>query len=146
MPTNPEAILDPELFFTPAVSGDPGTPCLRVAHLVLCLSLRGIPWTQSSSSSSWFFCWAAADSTGAAGADRDRASRSHGGTTMKWMGTFFLGYVLLLAGIVAALWKVGVLANVSGVWIAIGTVIALGVGLMVAVANSGRKETIQIDK
>jgi hypothetical protein len=65
---------------------------------------------------------------------------------MKWMGTFFLGYVLLLAGIVAALWKVGVLANVSGVWIAIGTVIALGVGLMVAVANSGRKETIQIDK
>jgi len=65
---------------------------------------------------------------------------------MKWTGTFFLGYVLLLAGIVAALWKVGVLANVSGVWIAIGTVIALGVGLMVAVANSGRKETIQIDK
>jgi len=65
---------------------------------------------------------------------------------MKWMGIFFLGYVLLLAGIVAALWKVGVLANVSGVWIAIGTVIALGVGLMVAVANSGRKETIQIDK
>ena len=65
---------------------------------------------------------------------------------MKWMGTFFVGYVLLLAGIVAALWKVGVLANVSGVWIAIGTVIALGVGLMVAVANSGRKETIQIDK
>ena len=65
---------------------------------------------------------------------------------MKWMGTFFVGYVLLLAGIAAALWKVGVLANVSGVWIAIGTVIALGVGLMVAVANSGRKETIQIDK
>ena len=65
---------------------------------------------------------------------------------MKWMGTFFLGYVLLLAGIVAALWKVGVLANVSGVWIAIGTVIALGVGLMVAVANSGTKESIQIGK
>ena len=65
---------------------------------------------------------------------------------MKWMGTFFVGYVLLLAGIAAALWKVGVLANVSGGWIAIGTVIALGVGLMVAVANSGRKETIQIDK
>jgi len=65
---------------------------------------------------------------------------------MKWMGTFFVGYVLLLAGIAAALWKVGVLANVSGVWIAIGAVIALGVGLMVAVANSGRKETIQIDK
>ncbi|HEX7614401.1 MAG TPA: hypothetical protein VF554_03885 [Thermoanaerobaculia bacterium] len=62
------------------------------------------------------------------------------------MGTFFLGYVLLLGGIFAALWKLGVLANVSGVWIAIAAVIAAGVGLMVAVANSGRKETIQVDK
>lgn len=65
---------------------------------------------------------------------------------MKWMGTFFLGYILLLVGILAALWKLGVLANVSGIWIAIGSVIAVGVGLMVAVANSGRKETIQIEK
>jgi hypothetical protein len=29
---------------------------------------------------------------------------------------------------------------------AIAAVIAVGVGLMVAVANSGRKETIEIDK
>ena len=65
---------------------------------------------------------------------------------MKWTGIFFLGYILLLAGVFAALWKVGVLKNVSGVWMAIGAVIAVGVGLMVAVANSGRKETIQIDK
>ena len=43
MPKNPEAILDPGLFFTPAVSGDTGTPCLRVAHLVLCLSQGGHP-------------------------------------------------------------------------------------------------------
>lgn len=65
---------------------------------------------------------------------------------MKWMGVYFLGYILLIAGIVAALWKVGALANVSGVWIAIGALIAVGVGLMVAVANSGSKESIQIDK
>lgn len=65
---------------------------------------------------------------------------------MKWMGVFFLGYVLLIAGIFAALWKLGVLANVSGVWIAIGALIAVGVGLMVAVANSGTKESIQIGK
>jgi hypothetical protein len=65
---------------------------------------------------------------------------------MKWTGAFFVGYILLIGGLVAALWKLGVLANVSGAWIAIGSVIALGVGLMVAVANSGRKETIQIEK
>ncbi len=49
-------------------------------------------------------------------------------------------------GLFAALWKLGVLKNVSGVWIGIGALIAVGVGLMVAVANSGRKETTQIDK
>ena len=65
---------------------------------------------------------------------------------MKWMGTYFVGYLLLLGGILAALWKVGALANVSGVWILIGCVIAVGIGLMVAVANSGSKESIQIDK
>jgi hypothetical protein len=65
---------------------------------------------------------------------------------MKWTGTFFLGYILLLAGVFAALWKIGVLKNVSGAWMAIAAVIAVGVGLMVAVANSGRKETVEIDK
>jgi len=65
---------------------------------------------------------------------------------MKWAATYFLGYLLLLAGVFAALWKIGVLKNVSGVWMAIGAVIAVGVGLMVAVANSGRKETIEIEK
>jgi hypothetical protein len=65
---------------------------------------------------------------------------------MKWAGTYFLGYILLLAGAFAALWKVGALKNVSGAWMAIGAVIAVGVGLMVAVANSGRKETIEIEK
>jgi hypothetical protein len=65
---------------------------------------------------------------------------------MKWMGVYFLGYILLIAGIVAALWKAGALANVSGVWIAIGSLIAVGIGLMVAVSNSGSKESIQIDK
>jgi len=65
---------------------------------------------------------------------------------MKWAATYFLGYLLLLAGVFAALWKIGVLKNVSGVWMAIGAVIAVGFGLMVAVANSGRKETIEIEK
>jgi uncharacterized membrane protein HdeD (DUF308 family) len=62
------------------------------------------------------------------------------------MTTFLLGYILVLAGVFAALWKLGALQNVGGVWMTIGAVIAVGVGIMVAVANSGRKETIQIDK
>ena len=65
---------------------------------------------------------------------------------MKWTGAYFLGYVILLAGILAALWKTGVLQRVGTTWTIIGVVIAVGLGIMIAVANSGRKETIQIDK
>jgi hypothetical protein len=65
---------------------------------------------------------------------------------MKWVNLYFLGYALLIAGIVAALWKAGVLERVGAAWTGIGVVIALGIGIMVSVANSGRKESIQIEK
>lgn len=65
---------------------------------------------------------------------------------MKWVNMYFLGYVVLLAGIVAALWKIGVIERVGAGWTAIGIVIAVGIGIMVSVAGSGRKEPIQIEK
>jgi hypothetical protein len=65
---------------------------------------------------------------------------------MKWTGAYLIGYLLFLAGILAALWKTGVLAHIGAVWTAIGIVIALGLGVMISVANSGRKESIQIEK
>lgn len=65
---------------------------------------------------------------------------------MKWANLYLLGYAILLAGIVAALWKAGVLDRVGAGWTAIGVVIAVGIGIMVSVANSGGKETIQIQK
>jgi hypothetical protein len=68
------------------------------------------------------------------------------GTSMKWMGAYLFGYIIVLAGIIAALWKSGLLSRVSPTWIAICVVIAVGIGIMVAVANSGRKESIQIDE
>jgi len=65
---------------------------------------------------------------------------------MRWTGAYFLGYVILLAGILAALWKTGVLQRIGTTWTIIGVVIAIGIGIMIAVANSGRKESIQIEK
>jgi hypothetical protein len=65
---------------------------------------------------------------------------------MKWMGAYFLGYVVVLAGILAALWKSGLLNTIGLTWTAIGVVIAVGIGIMVAVANSGKKESIQIEE
>jgi hypothetical protein len=65
---------------------------------------------------------------------------------MKWAGMYFVGFVILLAGVLAALWKLGILARIGTTWTLIGIAIALGLGIMIAVANSGIKENIQIDR
>ena len=65
---------------------------------------------------------------------------------MKWAGMYLMGFVLLVGGIVAALWKLGILQNIETTWIVIGVVIVLGIGIMISVANSGTKENIQIDR
>ena len=64
---------------------------------------------------------------------------------MKWMQIYMVGYAIVLCGLVAALWKMGVIQRVGPAWTAIGIVIAVGIGFMVSVANSGKKETVEID-
>jgi hypothetical protein len=65
---------------------------------------------------------------------------------MKWTGMYLLGYVILIGGLLAALWKLGVLASLGTTWTLIGVVIAIGLGIMIAVSNSGSKENIEIDR
>jgi hypothetical protein len=65
---------------------------------------------------------------------------------VKWAGMYFLGFALLIGGVLAALWKLGILQNIETSWIVIGVVILAGVGIMVAVANSGAKQNIEIDR
>jgi hypothetical protein len=65
---------------------------------------------------------------------------------MKRAAMYFVGFVILIGGVFAALWKMGILAHIETSWIAIGVAILLGVGIMTSVANSGSKENIQIDR
>jgi hypothetical protein len=65
---------------------------------------------------------------------------------MKWTGMYLLGFAVVICGLLAALWKLGVLAAIGTTWTVIGVVIALGVGIMVAVSNSGSKQNIEIDR
>ena len=65
---------------------------------------------------------------------------------MKWTGMYLLGYTVLIAGLLAALWKLGVLARIGTIWTLIGVVIAIGIGIMISVSNSGAKENIEIDR
>jgi hypothetical protein len=65
---------------------------------------------------------------------------------MKWTGVYLIGYVILIGGLLAALWKMGILASIGVAWTLIGVVIAIGVGIMLAVSRSGRKENIELDR
>ncbi len=65
---------------------------------------------------------------------------------MKWAGMYFLGFILLIGGVLAALWKLGILQNIETTWIVIGVMIVAGIGIMVSIANSGTKQNIEIDR
>jgi hypothetical protein len=65
---------------------------------------------------------------------------------MKWMTIYLVGYFIFLSGVALALWKVGILASIGTTWTLIGLVIAVGIGVMVAVVNSGEKKTIEVDR
>lgn len=65
---------------------------------------------------------------------------------MKWASMYLIGFVVLIGGILAALWKLGILESIGTTWTVIGVVIALGIGIMIAVSNSGTKENIEIER
>jgi hypothetical protein len=64
---------------------------------------------------------------------------------MKWAGMYLVGYVVLIGGLLAALWKLGVLERIGTAWTLIGLAILIGIGIMISVSNSGRKDNIEID-
>jgi hypothetical protein len=52
---------------------------------------------------------------------------------MRFIHLYLIGYFVLVLGAGLALWKAGVLARISGTWLAIGLLIVLGLGIMLAV-------------
>ncbi|MEP6885380.1 MAG: hypothetical protein ABJC66_11575 [Gammaproteobacteria bacterium] len=65
---------------------------------------------------------------------------------MKWAGMYLFGFIVLLGGVLAALWKLGVLERIGMVWTLIGIAVAIGLGIMIAVSNSGSKENVEINR
>ena len=53
---------------------------------------------------------------------------------MRYINLYLVGYVVLVIGVILALWQAGVLRQIQPVWIAIGLVIAVGLGIMVSVS------------
>ena len=58
---------------------------------------------------------------------------------MRFINMYLVGYFILVLGALAALWYGGVLRHVSPIWIIIGLVIAVGLGILLSV-SSGKPE------
>ena len=57
------------------------------------------------------------------------------GTAVRFVNLYFVGYIILVMGIALALWRSGILNNVAPMWIGIGLVIAVGLGIMMSVGS-----------
>ena len=56
---------------------------------------------------------------------------------MRFIHLYLIGYFLLVVGAGLSLWQAGVLARLGAIWIIIGILIAVGLGIMLAV-TAGR--------
>ena len=59
---------------------------------------------------------------------------------------YLVGFAVLIGGLLAALWKLGILQSIGVARTLIGVAIVIGIGIMISVANSGSKENVQIDR
>jgi hypothetical protein len=55
---------------------------------------------------------------------------------MRFLRLYLVGYFVLVLGALLALWQSGILRQIPGVWIAIGAVIAVGLGIVLAVSSA----------
>ena len=62
---------------------------------------------------------------------------------MRFLTLYLVGYFVLLIGAVWALWESGILAEIPRVWLGIGALIAIGFGIMLAVASNRPTTTIR---
>ena len=54
---------------------------------------------------------------------------------MKFVNLFLVGYFILVVGVALALWQSSVLGRVSPIWITIGVIVAVGMGIMMSVSS-----------
>jgi hypothetical protein len=54
---------------------------------------------------------------------------------MRFIHLFLVGYFIVMLGLGLALWQTGVLSHVAPIWIGIGALVAIGVGIMMSVSS-----------
>jgi hypothetical protein len=54
---------------------------------------------------------------------------------MRFIHLFLVGYFMLVLGVSLALWQTGMLSRIAPIWIGIGALVAIGVGIMLSVSS-----------
>jgi hypothetical protein len=55
---------------------------------------------------------------------------------MSFIRLYIVGYFVLIAGALLALWQADILGRIPMAWIAIGLIIVIGLGIMLAVTST----------
>jgi hypothetical protein len=54
---------------------------------------------------------------------------------MRFIHLYLVGYFIVVLGVGLALWQTGVLGYVPAIWVGVGALVAIGVGIMLAVSS-----------
>lgn len=54
---------------------------------------------------------------------------------MRFVHLYLVGYVVLVIGVLLALWKTGVLEQMTPIWLVIMALVAVGLGIMLSVSS-----------
>jgi hypothetical protein len=65
---------------------------------------------------------------------------------MRFIHLFLIGYFVLIVGIGLALWQLGMLNGIAPIWIAIGALVVVGIGIMLSVMSGKPAITREFQK
>jgi hypothetical protein len=66
--------------------------------------------------------------------------------SMRFIHLYLIGYCLLILGAGLALWQTGVLQRIAPIWIAVGALVAVGLGIMMSVRSGRPTITEEIER
>jgi hypothetical protein len=65
---------------------------------------------------------------------------------LRFIHLYLIGYVFLIVGIGLALWQLGVLSRIAPIWIGIGALLAIGLGIMLSVSSGKPTMTEELER
>jgi hypothetical protein len=65
---------------------------------------------------------------------------------MRFIHLFLAGYFILMLGLGLALWQTGVLGRIAPVWIGVGALVVVGLGIMMSVFSGKPDITEEIKR